>query len=143
MRQWRQSGESCGQKGLILVGSSKTLNLPKNVSESVKRLNPDLFGLGPGETPKREPRAQPALVRHLPRKQAGAARVEVVVSLVVCQRTLFDSDNAVSGGCKALRDAIAESLGCDDGDKRVRWEYGQLQTSGEPGVIVKIQRQHA
>lgn len=124
-------------------GVSETMNrdqlkrLCPNASESFIKLNADL---GAGETPKREPRAQPALVRHVSRKQARAARVEVVVSLVVCQRTLFDSDNAVSGGTKALRDAIAESLGCDDGDKRLRWEYGQLQTSGEPGVMVKMQR---
>lgn len=39
---------------------------------------------------------------------------------------------------KPLTDAIAASLGVDDADPRLSWEYGQQQTRGEEGVFVKV-----
>lgn len=36
----------------------------------------------------------------------------------------MDSDN-LAGAMKAIRDGIAEAIGIDDGDDRMRWEYGQ------------------
>jgi hypothetical protein len=49
----------------------------------------------------------------------------VVVTLTRIGRRRMDSDNATVA-CKFVRDAIAEWLGCDDGDEaRVRWEYAQ------------------
>jgi hypothetical protein len=50
-----------------------------------------------------------------------------------------DSDNAIAGGTKALRDAIARWLFVDDADPRIQWEYGQVHTSGEEGCIVKLE----
>lgn len=38
-----------------------------------------------------------------------------------------------------MRDAVAAWLGIDDGDPRVRWEYGQVETRGAQGVLVKIE----
>jgi hypothetical protein len=38
---------------------------------------------------------------------------------------LLDDDNCANG-FKAVRDAIAEIIGVNDGDKRVKWEYGQM-----------------
>jgi hypothetical protein len=40
----------------------------------------------------------------------------------------LDSDNLV-GGCKSLRDGIADWLGIDDRDKRVQWVYEQQKGS--------------
>lgn len=62
----------------------------------------------------------------------------VIVHLHAIRRRLLDDDNATAA-CKPLRDAIAESLGIDDGDSRIRWEYSQSETKGEQGVIVKIE----
>ena len=61
----------------------------------------------------------------------------MVVSLVGHRRRKLDDDNFV-GACKHLRDAIAASLGLDDGDPRLRWEYGQHETHGVEGVSVTI-----
>jgi len=62
----------------------------------------------------------------------------VVVSFVCFRSRTCDDDN-LQFGCKWLRDAIANSLGIDDGDKRFKWQYGQLQTNGPEGVAVTIQ----
>jgi len=49
----------------------------------------------------------------------------------------MDDDNLRSA-FKALRDAIAKWLGCDDGDKTaVEWCYEDVM--GEPGVVVTVQ----
>lgn len=114
----------------------KLSDLPTHVQARIKRDNPEAFALGglPAAQPKyRGPRAAPP--------ENGLQTVwprSVVVSLVCCRRRLLDDDN-LSGGCKALRDAIAASLGIDDGDKRIRFEYHQVITTGRPGVIVKIE----
>lgn len=50
----------------------------------------------------------------------------------------MDSDN-LAGGLKYLRDAIAESLGLDDADRFIVWEYHQVETRGAEGVAVKIE----
>lgn len=63
----------------------------------------------------------------------------MVISLVGHRRRKLDDDNFV-GACKHLRDAIAASLGIDDGDPRLRWEYSQHETAGAEGVMVKIER---
>jgi hypothetical protein len=62
----------------------------------------------------------------------------VVVSLVVFLRIALDDDN-LSGGLKWLRDAIARSLGIDDGDRRIKFECAQAITSGREGTVVKIE----
>lgn len=51
---------------------------------------------------------------------------------------MLDSDN-LAGGMKHLRDAIAATLGMDDGDSRLRWCYGQVQTHGGEGVMVSVE----
>jgi hypothetical protein len=59
------------------------------------------------------------------------------VTLVFIRERLYDTDNNVSSG-KALRDAIASSLGVDD--NLITWHYHQLRAVGDdqPGTIVKI-----
>lgn len=62
----------------------------------------------------------------------------VVVSFVCFRARTCDDDN-LQFGCKWIRDAIATSIGIDDGDRRFKWQYGQLQTNGPEGVTVTIQ----
>ena len=62
----------------------------------------------------------------------------LVVSFVCFRSRPCDDDN-LQFGCKWLRDAIANSIGIDDGDKRFRWQYHQLKTDGPEGVSVTIQ----
>lgn len=62
-----------------------------------------------------------------------------VVTLTRIAPRSLDTDNLQSG-FKALRDGIADRLGVDDKDPRVRWEYQQER--GEPltyGARVRIE----
>jgi hypothetical protein len=58
--------------------------------------------------------------------------------MVAYRKRLLDDDNLV-GSLKPIRDAVAKWLGVDDGDKRVRWECGQVETHGATGVSVKVE----
>lgn len=70
-----------------------------------------------------------------PRRKRGVA---VVVTIIRVGKEL-DSDNLQSA-CKGLRDGIADTLGVDDRDPRVRWEYAQTEsTKGRTGCIVKVE----
>ena len=51
----------------------------------------------------------------------------------------LDSDNLVAS-MKAVRDGVADALGMDDGDERLRWRYAQRKGKpGEYSVLVEIQ----
>lgn len=115
------------------------MKLPQNVSESTKRRNPELYGLCPVAAVEREPRAKDALVKVSRPQRRRRGRVEVLVTIIVFRARCLDDDNSASGGTKALRDAIAASLGYDDGDSRIRFQYGQCQTAGATGCIVRIE----
>lgn len=67
-----------------------------------------------------------------------AVGIRVIISLVAFRRQLLDRD-AIAFASKPLTDAIAESLGIDDDDPRIEWEYSQVRTYGEQGVIVKFE----
>lgn len=113
--------------------------IPQNVTESVRRRNPHLYpplgGLAPGQP--QQSQVSP-LERLIQKRQKGKGGVEVVVTLIACRRRELDDDGNVASQ-KPLRDAIAASLGIDDGDKRIRFEYAQSETRAETGVIVKIE----
>ena len=96
--------------------------------------------LRPLETGMPERSQRPALERPRPQREKRKGRVAVVVSIIACRARETDEDNFIAG-TKWLKDSIAASLGLDDGDKRIRWEYGQAETRGEQGVIVKVQKQ--
>lgn len=108
-----------------------------NASDTFKRLNPHLFGVGGVETGKPKPIVAQALVGGgAKRKQGGAVLVRI--SLVAHRRKLTDDDNN-TGSFKPLRDAIARSLGIDDGDARIAFECGQVETKGQEGTSVRIE----
>lgn len=108
----------------------------QNASESFKRLNPQLFrGVSPAQP---QPDGRRDLAPADAPQKGGPRRV--VICLVGHRRRKLDDDNFV-GACKHLRDAIASSLGMDDGDPRLRWEYSQHETGGAEGVAVTIQVQ--
>lgn len=86
---------------------------------------------------ERKPHAIPALVKG-PKAQSGG-KSRVVVHIVSFRRRESDLDNIISGA-KPLRDAIARSLGCDDRDSRITWEYSTICTKGEPGTEVIISK---
>lgn len=114
--------------------------LPKNPSESFKRLNPHLYpavGAMVAGQPK-QPQVS-ALEQLIQKRQKGKGSVEVVVTLIACRRRELDDDGNVASQ-KPLRDAIAGSLGIDDADRRIRFEYGQCETRAGKGVIVKIEK---
>lgn len=108
---------------------------PNDLPENIKKLNPHLFVGGVGK-----PFSQPNLAQALDRsRKAGkAGAVCLVISLIRFGRRSLDSDN-LAGGLKPLRDAIAQTLGVDDGAACIRWEYGQVETQGQQGTMVKIE----
>lgn len=61
------------------------------------------------------------------------------VTIIRFGHKLLDDDN-LSASYKSLRDGIARSLAIDDGDHRIRFEYGQVETRGKTGTIVRMER---
>lgn len=114
------------------------LKLWPNSSESTIQRNLDP-AVCPVATGQRQQTALRSLEQGIQKRQKGKGCVEVVVSLIACRRRELDDDGNVAA-CKPLRDAIAETLLLDDGDKRIRFEYSQIETRGPLGVIVKITR---
>lgn len=109
-----------------------------NAGESFIRRNltdPAVGGLAAGEQQRS---SGPALVSPRPQRQTRKGCVELIVTLITCRSREADDDNHIAS-CKPLRDTIAQSLELDDGDKRIRWEYGQIESHGQPGVIVRIE----
>jgi hypothetical protein len=94
-----------------------------------------------GEAPK-EPKDQGGVAKRLAkpvrpgRAAAGKARPVVRVTITSYRRRLLDDDN-LTAGCKGLRDAVAESLGVDDGIGLVEWECLQVLARSE-GTLVTI-----
>ena len=106
-----------------------------NASPSFIARNCALFG--GMVSAERKPDPVQTLVRRTKAKPGGKRGVVVCVTLIALRTRCLDSDNLVSG-FKKLRDCIAISLGVDDGDKRIRWEYGFAQTSGREQTIVRL-----
>lgn len=63
--------------------------------------------------------------------------VPCVVTITRVSPGTLDDDN-LRGSLKAVRDGIADRLGCDDRDPRIVWEYGQERHKGY-GVRIKIE----
>lgn len=81
---------------------------------------------------------------HQPRPVAPADSAQkrrarrVVISLIALRRRPLDPDNNAAS-FKHLQDAIAATIGLDDGDPRLVWQYQQMHTYGSEGVIVRIE----
>lgn len=107
-----------------------------HASEAFITANASVGGLG---TPKLQHNPRPPL-GHSSKKQKGGKRgLVAVITIIKCGPGCADDDN-IGTGAKPLRDAIATSLGVDDGDKRLRWQYRGLDSSGPTGTLVIIQR---
>lgn len=111
-----------------------------NASESVRRLNPHLF-VGPVAAAEPEQKRGKTLVEVFAAEESRARRLggRVEVSIVAATHRRLDGDN-LAAGCKPLRDAIARTLGLDDNDDAVEWQYGQVRCSGDEGTIVVIRQ---
>jgi len=107
------------------------------ISEATKRRNPHLFNPGGLEAGQPEPTPAKALVRNHPKQERRKDGLAVCISLTAIRRRLLDDDNNV-GSFKPLRDAIAETIGIDDGSDRIQWRYFQQQTTGRECVAVLI-----
>lgn len=77
------------------------------------------------------------LVKTARTRKSRKGKLAFRITIIAVGPELLDDDNC-STGSKALRDAIAASLGVDDGDGRIRFEYGSVYTAGQPGCIVHI-----
>lgn len=69
--------------------------------------------------------------------QVRQGKVGLRVTLIAVRQKRLDDDN-LAGGFKALRDAIADSLGIDDGDERIEWIYRQQVGPKPHGTIVMV-----
>lgn len=68
----------------------------------------------------------------------GRSAPEVTVTMVSHVKCFLDGDNAINA-LKPVRDALADWLAVDDGDGRIRWQYGQVETRGREGVCVVVE----
>lgn len=103
-------------------------------SQSTIRRNAGAVGAVETNRPQRP--SIPALDRSL---QEPASRTpSLAIRLVAFRHRLLDEHDAVAYSCKPLTDAIADTLGVKDDDKRLRWEYSQIPTRGPEGTIVAI-----
>ena len=63
----------------------------------------------------------------------------ITVTMTAHLFTRMDDDN-LANALKPLRDELAEWIGVDDADGRVRWEPRQVETRGSQGVAVRVER---
>ncbi len=111
----------------------------KNLSPAAKLRNPDIFGaVGGLQNPIPKPDPIPALDKGKKTHRRSTRCVALSVLIVSVRRRTIDYANLV-GGCKGLQDAIAKTLGVDDADPCVEWEFRQIKTTGREGTIVNIQ----
>ena len=101
--------------------------------------NPDGAFVGAVAGPKCKHLPVPALVARKANHPGRKSRVVILVEIIRFGRKELDGDNFVAGA-KPIRDCIATSLGVDDADKRIQWDYQQVVTAGQTGTLVRIQR---
>ena len=92
------------------------------------------------QKPKPKRQKGEALGRETKRAKKRRSSTKPWVTIISLRAgTPLDRDNLI-GGCKSLRDAIAEELGLDDAEKYIKWSYYQLRVESrvEEGTIVKI-----
>lgn len=107
-------------------------------SAEFRRLNPHLFGMGGLPAAVRKQDKAAALDQEPSRTQASVSGLAYRVAIIRSGQRILDGDN-LQGAYKSLRDAIAWTLGADDSDEIIAWEYGQIK-SEKQGTIVRIER---
>lgn len=95
--------------------------------------------MGKLETRRAKLPAVQALVRSVQKPAGGTQGMGFRITCIALRKRLLDAHDAVAYSFKPLTDAIAESVGLDDADPRISWQYGQQQTKGSEGVIVIIE----
>lgn len=119
--------------------SKITQRILGQASESVKRRNPHLF-LAP-QLRASKPKPDRGSQGQDRRMEKGAKGLAWEITIVQHRRRLLDQHDNLAGACKQIVDRITESLGFDsDSDPALRWRYGQVETRGQQGVMVKIDR---
>lgn len=74
------------------------------------------------------------------RLDGPAPRLGYRVTITQFRRRLLDGHDSLAFAVKPIVDEIGVFLGYpNDSDPALHWEYGQQETRGEEGVIVKIQ----
>lgn len=117
-------------------------SLNQSLRERIIRQEPQYFNQAGivGAVQKQKPQSNPlpALDYSPKGKRHREKRMVIIVTLVSFRRRLLDDDN-LTASLKGLRDSIARSIALDDGDRRFRWEYRQIETAGEEGTIVTVE----
>lgn len=109
--------------------------IPQNVSEAVRKLNPHLYRVGGVEAKVAKPNQRSE--KQDSKLEGSASGMAFRVSLVVMARRTMDSHDNLRASLKPLADRIAETLGRDDSE--IEWEYQQMKTEGNQGVMVRIE----
>lgn len=118
--------------------SSKVWQNPDNQALVAEALRSQGNSLGALARHELQPDKGTPLVKG-PRKRARRkGGVVICITIIACGPRLLDDDNLATGA-KPLRDSIASGLGIDDGDRRIRWQYRSIETTGEAGVIVTVE----
>ena len=94
--------------------------------------------VGAVEADSAKPTPVPPLESRAQKRPRSKGSLAARVSIIAMRHRLLDPD-AVAFACKPCTDSIAKSLGVDDADPRIEWEWSQVKTAGEEGVIVKIE----
>lgn len=89
------------------------------------------------QDPVSKPHKVPALDPRAEVHPGSERGLVAIVTIISCRNAEIDSDNLIAGA-KPIRDAVARSLGVDDRDRRVKWEYRQCIGEGPEGTLVKI-----
>lgn len=111
---------------------------PQNQAAVAKALGAPADSVGTVGDNQLQQDSRPSLVKASRTRKTRKGRLAFRITIIAVGPELLDDDNCATGS-KALRDAIATSLGVDDGDGRIRFEYGSVYTAGQPGCIVHIQ----
>jgi hypothetical protein len=108
-------------------------------NETVKRLNPHLFGLGAVANPKRQQHQRSEGQDRELAQGPDRLGCRYIITIVSLRRRLCDGHDNLRTGAKPLVDAITSSLGFPSDDHpRLEWHYHQLKTTGQEGTAVKV-----
>lgn len=110
-------------------------------SEAYRKKNPHLFPVGAVGATKSKPDKVRSLGDKPSSHKSSKSGVVFIIAFVPFCKRATDDDNRGSGPYKGLRDSIARTLGVDDGDPRLRFEYHPpVITRGATGTQIIISR---